>query len=189
MNDQKLKSVPFYFLRHGQTDWNKDGRLMGQSDIPLNQTGISQAQEVAAYLKENHIGLAKIIASPLLRAKQTAQIIHDSINIPLEFNSGLREVRFGIAEGKFESYKTFHLPWVNGATHEGAESWIIFKSRVITALIECLEKEEKILIVAHGGVYTAIMDFLGYPSQESDNCVLYSFTPPNEKTNRWIVNC
>lgn len=49
MVTDNIPAIPFYFVRHGQTDWNSEGKLMGQNDIPLNNIGIKQAQEVADY--------------------------------------------------------------------------------------------------------------------------------------------
>jgi probable phosphoglycerate mutase len=73
----------FYFIRHGQTDWNAIGRMQGQSDIPLNATGLQQAKEAA----EKFVGLDidRIVSSPLKRASVTAQIICDRIGARIFF--------------------------------------------------------------------------------------------------------
>ena len=68
-------------IRHGQTDWNRDDRLQGSSDIPLNATGRAQAVETAALLADQ--GLAAIVSSPLARARDTARIIADILGIEL----------------------------------------------------------------------------------------------------------
>ena len=68
-------------IRHGQTDWNRDDRLQGSSDIPLNATGRAQAVETAALLADQ--GLAAIVSSPLARARDTARIIADILGIDL----------------------------------------------------------------------------------------------------------
>ena len=66
-----------YLLRHGQTDWNKMGRMQGQTDIPLNQTGRDSAYScVQDILKA---GVTRIISSDLMRAKQTAEIINSCL--------------------------------------------------------------------------------------------------------------
>lgn len=68
-------------IRHGQTDWNRDGRLQGSSDIPLNDTGRAQAVETAAVLADQ--GLSAIVSSPLMRARETARIIAEILDIDL----------------------------------------------------------------------------------------------------------
>ena len=67
-----LPLKPFYFLRHGETDWNLERRAMGSQDIPLNDRGVSQALNAAELLKNEPI--ATIISSPLLRASKNADI-------------------------------------------------------------------------------------------------------------------
>ncbi len=182
-----IPKIPFYFIRHGQTDWNKEGRLMGQNDIPINEFGIKQAQEVADYLRNLNITIDRIVSSPLLRAKQTAEIISNAIDVPINFHADLKEVCFGEAEGKLEAYENLHTLWIKGVTPEGAESWIVFKQRVIKSIINSLNHDSTTLVVAHGGVYSAIMDFLGYPNHDSDNCVPYIFTPPDQLNQLWSV--
>jgi len=86
-----LPQVPFYFIRHGETDWNKFGQgLCPQDEIPLNETGVSQAND--ARKKLGSLNITKIYSSPLLRAKQTAEIIKtDFSEIAIEFHHGLSE--------------------------------------------------------------------------------------------------
>jgi len=82
--------VPFYFVRHGQTDWNKlHQALCSQDDIPLNETGLLQAANVRKQLQS--LGITKIYASPIARTKQTAEIINDELAVHLAFHEGLRE--------------------------------------------------------------------------------------------------
>lgn len=85
------------FIRHGETDWNIAGRLQGRTDIPLNESGIKQAQACGASLLQNEWDL--MITSPLLRAKETGQIIQQKLNIPLYEKESFIEVAFGDAEG------------------------------------------------------------------------------------------
>jgi len=182
-----IPAIPFYFIRHGQTDWNHEGRFMGQQDIPLNQRGLIQAQEAAAYLRDHSIQAKRIVASPLLRARRTAEIISDACGIPLSFHDGLKEVYFGAAEGSLKAYQDLHHSWINGDGPEGAESWVAFKQRVTAAIIESLSHEKMTLIVAHGGIYAAIMDRLGHPNEDAGNCVPYHFTPPLTPQQKWSI--
>jgi broad specificity phosphatase PhoE len=112
---------------------------MGQQDILLNEVGIRQAQKVAYYLKDSQITIDRIISSPLMRARQTAEIISNTINTPINFHTGFKEVYFGTAEGKLKAYENLHESWVRGITPEAAESWVTFKHSVIEAIIQSLQ--------------------------------------------------
>lgn len=90
-NKINLPFVPFYFVRHGQTDWNKSRQeLCSQDDISLNETGLLQAAEARDILGNRAI--TKIHSSPLARAQQTADIINEALAVHIEFHEGLREV-------------------------------------------------------------------------------------------------
>ena len=86
----------FYLVRHGQTDWNRAGKIQGTTDIPLNETGRQQAEQLATVLKERSGYPAKtridaVYASPLARAFQTAEILAKEEKLPLRRLAGLRE--------------------------------------------------------------------------------------------------
>ena len=87
-----------YLIRHGQTDWNLDRKLQGQTDIPLNDNGRGQAEEVAKEIAD--LKIDRIISSDLLRAKETAEIINKKIGAVISFDKRLREVNYGDYEGK-----------------------------------------------------------------------------------------
>ncbi len=92
----------FLLVRHGETDWNKAGRFQGIKDIPLNDNGKKQAQKAADFLKEIQLDFA--VTSPMLRPKETAEIIlqsHPDIN--LNCQKDLMEIGHGLWEGKLES--------------------------------------------------------------------------------------
>ena len=82
-----------YLIRHGETDWNIEGRYQGQADPPLNQRGIEQAGELWENLKDE--GLNLVYSSPLLRAKQTAVILSKQLTIPLFEDPRLMEIHQG----------------------------------------------------------------------------------------------
>ena len=79
----------FYFLRHGETDWNKQQRIMGQSDVPLNKNGVLQAKTAAEKIQV--LPIDAIVTSPLKRAYATAEIISNKIRQPIFIDNDLRE--------------------------------------------------------------------------------------------------
>lgn len=80
-------------IRHGETDWNVEGRYQGQADPPLNQRGVAQARQLAKKLADK--GLQRIYTSPLLRAAQTAKIISEHLNLPVHVEPRLMEIHQG----------------------------------------------------------------------------------------------
>lgn len=87
----------FFVLRHGQTDWNLNARLQGSTDIPLNDTGRGQARRAAEILRDQ--GLDRIVASPLSRALETAQIVGQALGLEPVTDVRLIERNFGLFEG------------------------------------------------------------------------------------------
>lgn len=88
----------FICLRHGATDWNRQGLFQGRTDNPLNDDGIAQAHAAAEKLRD--LQLAHVVSSPLLRAVQTAEIIASVADRPVALDQGLIELDFGSFEGK-----------------------------------------------------------------------------------------
>ncbi|MBV8739553.1 MAG: histidine phosphatase family protein [Alphaproteobacteria bacterium] len=86
-----------FLFRHGETDWNREGRLQGHTDTPLNATGLAQAEALAKRLLAHR--LDAVVSSDLTRALTTARIIAEVSGVPLLADPGLREVSVGLAEG------------------------------------------------------------------------------------------
>ncbi|MBK8026472.1 MAG: histidine phosphatase family protein [Chloroflexi bacterium] len=84
-------------IRHGQTDWNVEGRWQGMTDVPLNATGISQAKVLAEHLKERPV--RTIFSSDLQRAAITAQLIGERLNVVPRYDQRLREINLGVFQG------------------------------------------------------------------------------------------
>lgn len=84
-------------IRHGETAWNQDARIQGQTDIPLNELGQAQAQRLAQALAGE--GIDVLYASDLSRARQTAEALASLTGLPLHLDVGLRERGFGVFEG------------------------------------------------------------------------------------------
>lgn len=88
----------FCLVRHGQTDWNLEGRYQGQSDVPLNTNGRAQAQALASQL--NGQPFSAIYTSDLRRASETAEIIAATVHCPIFLEPRLREINQGQWEGQ-----------------------------------------------------------------------------------------
>lgn len=145
-----------YFIRHGETDYNKDMRFQGHLDIPLNQKGISQAKQALEDSKKYHFDI--IYHSPLSRAKQTAEIINSFHNVPMVSDDRLKEIFMGSLQGQIpknfpeeEQKLAFSNPeYFGGESHEE------FCARIKSFLDDLGSSNKNILIVSHGGVYRAI---------------------------------
>jgi broad specificity phosphatase PhoE len=89
------------FVRHGETEWNRQQRFQGKIDVPLNDNGRVQGGKAAGFLKDVQIDFA--VSSPMLRPKETAEnILQYHPNVKLELHEGLSEISHGLWEGKFE---------------------------------------------------------------------------------------
>jgi broad specificity phosphatase PhoE len=145
--------MKLYITRHGQTDWNVQKKVMGRCDEPLNEKGLSQAEETKTKLLDRDIDL--IICSPLKRAKQTADIINVN-NIPIIYDDRLIERDFGEFEGLETKDFDFHGYWdyYKNYNYESAENIQVFFKRVYNFLDDIINKykDKNILIVAHGGI-------------------------------------
>ena len=143
-----------YLVRHGETEWNKLKKIQGKQDISLNDTGREQAYITKQELEDIPIDL--IIASPLKRAKETAEIINQGRNIPMILDERVKERDFGEFEGKDISYVDSSNAWdyyANGR-HNNMENIQDFFKRIYDFLddITVRYKDMSVLIVSHGGV-------------------------------------
>ncbi len=149
-----------YFIRHGETDYNKEHRYQGQLDIPLNEVGIAQAEK--ARDEELEVSFDVIYSSPLSRAKKTAEIINEKYGAKLIFDDRLKEIYGGTSQGQCLS------KWSEDEVKElhenpekfGAESTEELCRRVEEFFKEIENTKDNVLIVAHGGVYRAIYRYV-----------------------------
>ncbi len=154
----------FLYLRHGETDWNAEGRAQGLSDIPLNDLGREQARQAARRLSAVRVGM--IVASPLARARETATIVADELGLPVATDDALREVSFGALEGA--PMARWYEDWIDGlSTPPGGESFAALSARGAAALARHLASDEApggpLLFVAHGALFRGIRHALGLP--------------------------
>lgn len=139
-----------YIVRHGQTDWNVEGRYQGRKDVELNSKGIEQAKKTAEKL--SGIKFDKVFSSPLKRAFQTAEIITEEDIIPDE---RLFERCNGELEGKLKTEVTEDIDFNDPHnTKFGIESITDFRNRIKDFLDDITKnyKGQNILVVTHAGV-------------------------------------
>ena len=140
----------FAFIRHGQTDWNRDDRLQGSSDIPLNDVGRAQAHEAAGVLREG--GWDAIVSSPLSRARETAEIVAADLGIELgPAYQELVERDYGVLEGESSSAIVALHP---NRDYPGAETLdsVVARGRAGLARIAADYGDRDTIIVCHGTI-------------------------------------
>jgi broad specificity phosphatase PhoE len=153
-------------VRHGRTAWNAARRFQGQTDIPLDDEGLAQAQALAAHLRDERFDFA--FASDLNRARTTAETILGPRTVALELSPELREMHFGLWEGLTWDEIIARWPKLNIVnekvpmhyTAEGGESWDALCSRVDVALRAATARmgaNDRALIVSHAGVMHGIV--------------------------------
>ena len=173
---------PFYFIRHGETEWNKRNVIMGSVDIPLNEAGVAQAKDAGSALSQEDFTV--IISSPRKRAFQTAEIIGQKVGKIVIVENDLVERTWGEAEGQVFEPKHFDENY----TPAGAETFANFTQRVVSAISSLLLTHELPLIVSHGGVLMALASYFGYTNLRSHNCATFFFKPPQYEKDLWIIS-
>lgn len=163
--------MKIYFIRHGETIWNKEKKIQGQSDIPLNEYG----RELAHVTKEaiKNISFDIVYSSPLVRAKETAQILVKDRNLEIYEDQRLVEMSFG--EGEGESLPEIHAhpemklhnfihnpgnytPPKGGETFE--ELYARCKSFIEEIIIPAEQKYNSMLIVGHGALIRGMIHYI-----------------------------
>ena len=157
----------YTLVRHGQTYWNKNGIMHGQYDIPLNYTGVKQAEKVSNELKDNHFDLC--FCSPLSRARSTAfSILKHHKNTKIVYDERLMELSKGLLEGKhLNSEKMLKDENLRLLEKFKIESKQAFFSRVKGFIdeIEARYKGKRILIVAHSGTIKMLLFSFDFPKK------------------------
>jgi len=175
-------SYIFTFLRHGESVGNAEERYQGQSDFPLTEAGRAQARILAERWSKEQVKFDLAVSSPLVRAKETAEIITTKLNIPLELDPLWMERDNGAMSGltrdevvKLFPEPDFRTPYDSfGESGEG--DWELFL-RAGKAVHELLKRPAgKYLIVTHGGLLNKVMyAVLGIPVQANSNGPSFRF--------------
>ncbi len=175
-----LTRVAFWFLRHGETDWNARSLSQGNVDIPLNARGVAQAHAAAAALRGR--GIAWIVHSPLSRARDTAAIVADTLGVPMAEDEDLREAGFGENEGR--PMGEWFAAWVEGRyTPRGGEPFAALAKRAVAAVNRALDRPPAVLVVAHGALWRAIRGAIGLEVNVRTPNALPLFVEPAEEAD------
>lgn len=172
----KLNSTErFLFIRHGETDYNKQGiRCGGEIDISLNKTGLRQAENIASLLGQGIFPLSWIVASELLRVQQTAHIVADRMGLLVETNADLNERRLGEWNGRRVSATESALR--SGETPPGGESAAVFRARILDWFVGWKPRLiQPGLIVASKGVGRVLSEALSRQYVSVGNCEVLLF--------------
>lgn len=170
---------PFYFMRHGEADWNVERMCIGQLDRPLTARGRGQAEDARRHCAG--LDISAVFHSPLSRAAETAALAMRGRGVDLQVDDGLLEACLGVKQGAREddAADPFLRNWIKGAAIEQAETYHGFRERVCEAVNRCLVAagDGAPLIVAHAGVYHALRDIMGVPVGRVLHCVPYRHLP------------
>lgn len=173
--------MKFYIVRHGETDWNLENKIQGQTDTDLNDNGRKQAEELADRVARELSGIKKIYSSRQKRALETAQIIGRRLSVSPIVYQGLEEINLGKWEGYTwrqvrEEFKEEYQVWHQNRRYQvppDGESYQQLLDRLLPALDDIVRKEgQDVLIVTHSAVIMTLMSYV-YDTPFEDMARLY----------------
>ena len=172
MSDSSSSIYFFTFLRHGESVGNAEDRFQGQYDFQLTEKGADQARALAERWKKNGVTFDLSISSPLLRARQTAEIVSAALEVSLEFDPDWMEIDNGLIAGLTEDQAAqvapkpeFMTPYTRFGK-VGESRWEVYL-RAGRALQRILDRPPgRYLVTSHGGILNLLMyAILGIPVQ------------------------
>lgn len=171
----------FYFLRHGETEYNRLQLIAGSTDVELNDSGRAQAQAAIELVRP--LGVTHVVSSGLRRARDTAAVIAAALELPHAVVAGLAERNWGALEGKPQGLRE------RGVTPPGAETADQFISRTRAALAE-IDARGTPLIVAHSGTFRVLCRLfaLDASGEAIANCHPVRFNPPGTAGKGWSLD-
>lgn len=160
-------------VRHGETDWNKKYLIQGRLDVPLNEVGRKQAEELREKIKGLQIDLA--FSSPLKRALETANIVLKGRHLPVALDQRILEESYGKMEGKPRTGEEYLRQRQNFATrYPEGESYFDVAARIYSFFDEIIEKfpDKEVIVFTHGGVSRVINSY--FCDMANDEFVKYA---------------
>jgi len=151
-------------IRHALTEWNASGRFQGHTDLPLSPEGVRQARRLASYVRGLESGAA-IYASPLLRARQTAELAFPGRELRLD--DRLKELHFGEFEGATHAENETHAAWAwwmedpFARAAPGGESYRALRERVVNWMGSCQEADHVVAVTHSGAIQMLLAHVLG----------------------------
>ena len=179
-------------VRHGETDWNAEGRIQGMLDVPLNALGMQQAALVAAELARS-IDMADMVSSDLVRTRETTAPIAEATGFEPRFDARIRERHFGVWQGK--TYEEWRVQDAVGMARynagdpdygpEGGETASQFLKRCVDAVTDLVlgSKEKSLILVTHGGVVSSMVRHAQGLNPQSAR----TWSVPNASISVWRV--
>ena len=176
-------------IRHGTTDWNAAQRIQGHTDIPLNDTGRSQAKALAARLQAGK--WHRIYASDLSRARETAEIIATAVGLPVQIDPRLREMSCGQMEGTTEADRVARWGRDWRALDLGIESKSSITERGLAFVQYILAKhpDERVLAVSHGALLRLTLQHLLPEMDTGGRLRSASYTELVHAAGHWSCIC
>ena len=176
-------------IRHGTTDWNAAQRVQGHTDIPLNDTGRSQAKALAARLQGEKWD--RIYASDLSRARETAEIVAAAVGLPVQIDERLREMSCGQLEGTTEADRVARWGRDWRALDLGIESKSSITERGLAFVHSILAKhpDERVLVVSHGALLRLTVKELVPGEGSRERLHAASFTELIYREGNWTCTC
>ena len=161
--------MKLFFIRHGQTDWNLQGKIQGSYDSELNDTGIKQAVELSEVLLKLNYKFSRIYTSPQKRALKTAKILSEYSNIEYIPIDDLKEINMGEWEGLSwkeveENYPTEYKKWLLNRQYTrtpNGESYDDMLKRVLIAINQIIdENSDNVVVISHSAIIMGLQCYV-----------------------------
>jgi len=185
-------------VRHGETDWNREGRMQGWAPVPLNGTGRKQAAATGTWLSQQY-AFDRVLGSDLLRTRETSALLCESIDAEPTFETAWRERDMGVYQGLTRSDIESRFPEfglgetaysATEAVPDGGESLRAVQERVLERFEELRGGDETLLLVTHGGPLSILLGHAkgmslteALTTHSLNNCAVSEFLVAEEETN------
>lgn len=177
-----LPAIPFYMIRHGESTANLEQIASGHVDVALTEKGIAQAYAAQKIVEALEVKPSIIIHSHLQRARNTAKILNENLNLPMVEDALIAEQHYGDWEGK--SWSITRQPTRDGIDPPNGESHADFHQRVRNSITKFVNGHAgPVMIVCHGGVFRAFGALYKAQMHGIENCSLHHFEPDAANAN------